>query len=888
MKKIICLILTLTIIISSFSAFASEYLPLYEDMDSVFRFDVGEFVEDAGEGEIVETPAMKRMGLLENLGIWDDAGKGENDLVTLTEFSVIMSRLKLGAGNALEGVYEVNESSENATYRNAYAYLLEALGYAYKCKEYQNSDEGLLIVSSQIGLLSERPESIGAYITRGALAELIARALTIDMCIMEYTSSGGHKFTVAEGRNLLNSVHGIYEVGGFVNAIPGLAVYGGTSVREGYIQIDRRNVYANGLDLDKYLGSRVTAFATFDEDTKIYSIIYMDYAEDYQALEIDFRDIVDFKNGVITYVNDENVELETDVSDLSYVIENGKVLSSIDMMCDYKDNEGKIILTASEKKGEPDTAIIYRYNYYVASYADANQYRVGLNFRQEYDGVNYIQLGEKDIIKVTVDGEASSYDKIPSGASFRFFRCDTSGYTEIVAVTTKVTGAVEGMGDNVVTIAENSYILTQDLLKHIEYCNTSNKVPASQKIKALEAGVTTTFYVFDDKIVCYSGTQEYVYGFLKSVSMARTSIDPDLTFRIFSQDGEWVDLVVNQPIEVDGEAKVSKENLLAKINSNMDIINNAVRYKANGSGELLALDTIEYNLTYEDDVYGALGKITPFSQIFKGDWTRDYMGPGAEYLISPSTVIFIAPEPKNGGNEVNEDEVRIISNTQVKGNMNLNVYSYDDYNQITLAVVKEAVDTSGGGGVGSFYYVEGIRRTIVDKDNFKFGYKIIAKKLTCKDSMVHTERTGYLEDVSLAVAEDVFDKNDEDENDEQLRIDVGDVIRASVTGGEITGWDMFLKDGKINDEYYSSVINSKDSAQEVFARGNILAINPASRNILLKADGKIIPAFMALTAVIDTVNNKIEIVSAEDFTPGVDKVATYIRYGRMTFMFKNK
>ena len=56
---------------------------------------------------------------------------------------IIMSNLRLGAENALKGVYahEDNKNEAKATYKNAFEHLLESLGYYYRCAQYGNSDE---------------------------------------------------------------------------------------------------------------------------------------------------------------------------------------------------------------------------------------------------------------------------------------------------------------------------------------------------------------------------------------------------------------------------------------------------------------------------------------------------------------------------------------------------------------------------------------------------------------------------------------------------------------------------------------------------------------------------------------------------------------------------
>ncbi len=74
---------------------------------------------------------------------------------------------------------------------------------------------------------------------------------------------------------------------------------------------------------------------------------------------------------------------------------------------------------------------------------------------------------------------------------------------------------------------------------------------------------------------------------------------------------------------------------------------------------------------------------------------------------------------------------------------------------------------------------------------------------------------------------------------------------------------------------------------DVYAKGTIKTINPATRIMVFESEGVEHPAYMNVTAVIDKVNNKIRLVTAADFKPG-DVIYTYVRYGRMYFMVKNE
>ena len=126
----------------------------------------------------------------------------------------------------------------------------------------------------------------------------------------------------------------------------------------------------------------------------------------------------------------------------------------------------------------------------------------------------------------------------------KIFRCNNTGYTKIDVVTEKMAGAVEAKYDSVVQINETEYTLSKDLLSHIEYCKNHPEISSSQRVQELEIGMETTFYVFGNKIVCYTTANEYKFGFLKDVKETRTSIEPELVLRILTQEGEWQDFVI--------------------------------------------------------------------------------------------------------------------------------------------------------------------------------------------------------------------------------------------------------------------------------------------------------------------------------------------------------
>ena len=158
MKKIISLILAICVIMSSFGAFASDIfldveLDSNEIIDSIFKFDVGDFISSMTPEDMSSDPDLKRIGFLDAIGVWDDVSKSKDSLVSMTELGIIMSRVRLGSVNSLEGVYTIEENVDktNATYYDAFRGLISALGYEYRYREFAGEEQAILIVAADIG-----------------------------------------------------------------------------------------------------------------------------------------------------------------------------------------------------------------------------------------------------------------------------------------------------------------------------------------------------------------------------------------------------------------------------------------------------------------------------------------------------------------------------------------------------------------------------------------------------------------------------------------------------------------------------------------------------------------------------------------------------------------
>ncbi len=884
-KKIISVIIAFSVIMSSFGVFAREYYDGYEYMDDVFRLDVGAFVageDGAAEEDGTVDAGTARIMLLDTLGIWDDPAIAKTEFVAMTDFLVIMAKLKLGADNSFEGVYKLNPDEDYATYNHAYTYLVEALGYSHKCSNYPGAKDANLIVASEIGLMESRPENAGGYITRDELAKLIFRALTIDMCTMEITKNGNYKYTVVKGKNLLNSVHNIYEITGFVNAIPGLSVYGGATVREGYIQVDRRNINTSGMDLSEYFGNRVKLYALYDEEINEYNIIYIDYAEDNNVFEIDFSDIVYKDKYSVYYVDDDGVEQEIDIDSLTYITENGKKLTSMDEMCSYAENEGKIIFTSTTKSEEFDAAIIYKYNYYVVNNVDTRLAKVAFRYGRKYGEEGYIQLDLNKVNSVYINGLKAEYSQIPIGSAIRVFRNEATGYTEIISSNeTIISGAVSGLYENYAIVADNEFRLAKDWELFVDEKKNDTSIPYTSRPKELELGEVATLFVIDGIIAGYESTEDFTYGFIKSITKARTSIDPDLTFRIFTQTGEWKDLTVKDKCEFDGEPNVSKERILEIINQSFSttdpVTDHPIRFRGSAEGELLALDTVietKYEAESTEDItfngHYALNR----------DWTNENIR-DASFIMSPKVAIFVVP---NGATKEEDYKITTYNALVRSSGTPVKIYNINQYRQLELMVSTQA----DGGGTSSDeitpFYVQSIRKTIIDPDNQIYGYKLTGKQMKYVD-----RASGNVVDSSYFITEDMLDVNKEDEEYSlENVIETGDFLNITISGTEIVAWEMLYKGGVVPQEHTDGTSNiTKNGSDGYYAVGTFVRADPVQGIYVVKIDGTEYACIPFSAQIINPVTKKLVKATTTDFEEG-DPVCYYARFGRCHYFFKNE
>ncbi len=869
-KKTLCLVIVFVIMLSSLEVFAeTQYFVPYEYMDSIFQFDVGEFVENKrpdGEGATVNDEYEEYVNFLSAIGVWDNADKNSTALLTKAEFYIMVARARLGVTNALENVYVKEANTDLVGYTDVLKFLLEGLGYYHECAEFGYTDEALLIVANRIDLIGGdiQISDISESITRGEFAKILCRALQTNICEKQFVD-GGYKYVVAENKNLLNSIHSIFDVSGFVNAVPGVAAYGKGDVQPGNFEINRVGLLSGEINVRDYFGKQVKAYAKRDDITGKYSLIYITENDEFASVVIDFSDIMEIDRNYIRYNDASGTEQEINVSLLKNIIQNGDKLAKITDMADFTSSDGKIILASSEEKDVYDTAVIWKYTYFRVQSNSKINHRIYMGGNLEYNGLPYIEMNDKNTNIIYIDDIEFDYLTIPIGASVRMVRSSDGKYTEMYAYAkSSIAGTVNEAYENTVKIGSKEYKISQDLLAYMEKCRNDDTITGNDRIENIAVGTTGTFYTFKNYIIGFSYGNDYSYAYLRSVKLDRTSIDPGASLKIFTQDNEWQTYPLKDKLTVDGKNGVKSSEVVELIKSNPEIVNELIRYQINADNEIIALDTI-VNSAYEVNDTSRI----KFDYRFEGklDWTKSYLGANVKYRVDEQSIWFKIPEDLS-----DEDLYQVAytgalpSDTPIK----LDLYSVDDFYISRIGIAPASAAGVPTGNL-TFVYIEKITSVLLDPENDKTGYKIECSEFR----NLRARASGTIRPRTFTVTEAVFKSMD---------LKVGDFIKLTENATVLEGGQTILRDARVpsTDDVIATATGS------YMGVGTIARIDYENAYILIECvnngELKEIVSIPRAKGYIDTQTHRVQNLEISDLNVG-DRIVFYDLSGNTSWLF---
>ena len=690
-------------------------------IDDVFQYDLYQFENAPEEGEAGEIIQNERaVHCVLSLGIMSrlpDGRFGENEPVPYNEFAKIILRLAAGEIPSFDRLYDAGETRP-VTQAEAAQYLVGALGYQVYENKYPGENPAVS-VAAQLKLFQGIEQNLSANITRGEFAQMICRALKMDL--LEQVSFGDRpEYRVSKGKTLLSERFHAVEVTGLLNAVPGVNLYSQTRPRKNRIEIDKVTYFTDGTDYSRLLGRRVLGYAVQRDDENEYEISGLVLDERDEAVEISLSALVSADKDELVYVKDGKEE-KASVDAVKNVLYNGTAVQDYQFTDELADYEGSIVLGSSKAGGEYDVAVVTVMNTYWVERVTKMDHKIYFKNGLTFGGLPYVdaQSDSERHVTITRDGIPASVEDIQALDVVSIIESTDGSYVSIVASSLKVEGTVDEMSDEGVSLSGEFYPLSRQYLLAVKEAEAGDETAEIHKFRIGDSGV---FYLSSDgKIAGYQGESGIEYGFLKQIDKEK-GIDGRAMIRLFSENKEWVNLKLAEKLTLDSES-VSVDEAFAILNNNSSaVFYQPARYRLNAGQEIVFLDTMIQNPSETNEEEQMMK-----NYVFEGklDWTVGFNLQPSSYSVSDKTVIFYLPgeSEEELRQEADYDvisQTSFVSQQQVK----LSLYNCDSFYKTRVATYV--------GSVSKQYYGMNVFavnevRSIVDRDGAE-RIKLIGRK----------------------------------------------------------------------------------------------------------------------------------------------------------------
>lgn len=485
---------------------------------------------------------------------------------------------------------------EPISYYDAAAIAVLALGYSKNAEIRGGYPKGYVDMASRLKIIS------AAQFTGedGGLPPAEAMVIAYDMLHAERDE------IMVNGESLLDSMK-LTEIGG--------TVYGadGESFVDSLKDADRINiggeryklaVSENAISLDEYLGCNVEAW--IDENGDIAAIARTRRNE---ILTVPLREYtVTFENGYL--LQKEKDGDKTKRYKISSKCLSGKNGRAKDILNDSMPESGYLRLTDANGDGTYDTVMLYEPRYIFVSALNF----VGNMVYDENKG-EALNFDNDSIVRAFLDTggglEKASWEDILAGDAVEVYQSDDGGFVRIIISRSTVSGVVESMDVEELTINGAEYKI--------------NSYFAEYYISRIRVGSSVTMAVSPDgtlTAVSQTGGNAVAYGYL--VRAYKDEENDRQMATILGQDNKQRKYILADKVTLDGEKTSSKGMLVEEALYRTEPETGKrytryqlLRYNTNARGELNMIDTADnsYDQKHLSDSNGnlnyALRKLYP-------------------------------------------------------------------------------------------------------------------------------------------------------------------------------------------------------------------------------------------------------------------------------------
>lgn len=524
---------------------------------------------------------------------------------------------------------------------------------------------------------------------------------------------------------------------------------------KGFINIDGEQYRYSGEK--KLLGKRVTAYYT-DLLSEKKALCVFEKENRNSELTIYADTIENSDRRRITYQADGIKK--ANLAEVYSVIYNGIAARKTDLAgyLSFKNKDGYITLLDNNGDGNYDVVFVNEVKYVYLSDVDAKGRRL-IDKNSIENSIIFDEDADLKIYDTFYYGKTLvDMNELSAGFVIAVTVSEDESYAEAEVCIKEVSGKITGIGDDGELYIDNKEY------KLSEY---------AKKNYSFENGKAGSFYLGIGGLIVAAETEDKTikYGYIVRCK-AQSGLGKKNVIRLFTEDGLFKSMYISKKVKIDGDSFKTEDELYKKVQSmeSLDGVHALTRFSVNDAGEVIMLDLANVNASTIEEYEASINSsdnnnLTMYASLSNA---RFKYHPGTfeqKCRIGSNTKIFVIPS-----SAYRDDEAKYhIRTKDLFGNDQR--YSITAYNVKNSALEMEAclyVGDSGASGV----------------DDSSTSSHIFIKAFEGRDPdgmwtdkvKLWNQTDGFVE----------YYTNSSDVAEEIKTYAPGDIVRFSVTEGEIT------------------------------------------------------------------------------------------------------
>lgn len=592
-------------------------------------------------------------------------------------------------------------------------------------------------------------------------------------------------------KSLMQCYFNVYKTQGIVTQAGGISLNTlmGSTPEDKIKDVAIDNVlYNSKINLDDFLGRKITVFYQMETNTEMSKIIWADCdTKKEEVININVDDYIEYSRGEITYYNDVKKK-KIEIPQSAVIVKNGQLAWSDTSEVLNNVNKGTIRVIDNNNDDNVDYIIINEYKNIVVERISQIDFLV-------YDAIVKtdsvcLNTDEKTVIIKDFSGADKTFSDIKIGQVLSIYESDE--YLKVIIGADGVGGVFYGSttdeDDVLLEIGKNekdksSYKIDPD------YYNNYFK---DQGSFAYNANITYYLDVAGNVAYMTVGApgDGWIVGYLVKCITDENDDGLGLKIKVFTQHGELATYLVSDKITVDGNRKqtsadviksMDKVNMYGKtLTENEDRVNGQViRFKLNGNSEIVRIDTENFDKDKEDVL--SLNRSSDLSTLRYWYYISGFTN--GKIMYDGQTVRFEVPAYAELSS-ADSDDFCITSGDYRDVEYKAESYKFDVSDVYSDVIV--VVDSPGMYLPRGPYIIENVAAVWDETEEEVVKQITVLDPTTCAKLSLKT-KPGY----------DLSDGNG-------VYADKGDIIRAKVgRGGKVEGITMYYDYSRKDDESYN-------------------------------------------------------------------------------------